>query len=143
MKSVDSYSIALFLLFISLVSLILDLQDENTSKCVDSHHEILYVLVIHHIFDTFLYFGWLFNEKIILLIYILTVIFIMIYWILNANRCDMTLYVDKICGWNNDVMFNDFFARFGLKSYDLWNNFGNYLLLIFLALFCVHKYVYL
>lgn len=114
-------------LFIGLIllSIVLDITHKKTRKCMSTSRQtskLLFILVLHHILNIFANFGWMLNDKRLLMLYIISPIFMLIYWKLNNNKCDLTVYANKICGWSEDTYFNDFFQLLHFKTYDSWNN---------------------
>lgn len=117
-------------LFIVLLEILLDFTTKPTSLCIKEQPYIIYILTLHHVGNCFLLYAWLFNNKYILLLHIMTVLVTTIYWYFNENRCDITIDVNKLCGWNKDKPFRDLLDMSGLKKVALWNEVWHYLFII-------------
>ncbi len=96
-----------------LIGLVEYIVDIKTSKFIykPQHH---IGLLLHHIFNIFLYFGWLTNNKDILKIIIYFPIITIIAWKINNDKCIFTELINKYYG--NQKYFNDFINVIGLKK---------------------------
>ena len=117
----------LFVLLI-LISIIMDIRDKKTRDCLlqvskEKRIKLISILIFHHIINIFANFGWLFDHPVLLSFYIISPVFMLIYWKMNNNKCDVTLWANKICGWEGDTYFNDLFNIIGLKQYEMWHSF--------------------
>jgi hypothetical protein len=72
------------------------------------------ILLIHHIINIFAQFGFLFNDKTLLTIYVFAPILTMIHWKTNNNKCVLTQIVNEMCGY--DMYFRDIWFLMGLKN---------------------------
>ena len=124
--------------FILLLELILAFHNYQTSACINNKN-VLYALLLHHVGNCFLLYGWIFSIKWILWLHILTVIGIAIYWKLNNNRCDLTIYINRMCGYPEDRPFHDLLDIIGLKELPLWNKVGHYLFILMGGLISIWK----
>lgn len=108
-----------------LISIVLDLRDKKTRECFASiskekRVKLISILLFHHIINIFANFGWLFNHPIILSLYVISPIFMLAYWKLNDNKCDVTLWANKICQWEGDTYFNDLYNILGWKQHEIF-----------------------
>lgn len=127
-------------IFIVSISTLLDLLSKDTNNCiVNSKKPILKLLIIHHIGSAFLLYGWLFNNYILLLLHILTVLFTTIHWLLNNNKCALTVYINRECEWPEDKPFHDILDMIGLKSIKSWNELWHYIFIITGMLISIFK----
>lgn len=115
--------------FILLLELLFAFRNYQTSACI-KNRQVLYALLLHHIGNSFLLYGWLFSNKLLLMLHILTVIGIAIYWKLNNNRCDLTIYINRMCGYPEDRPFHDLLDIIGLKELPMWNELGHYIFIM-------------
>jgi len=99
----------------------------------------LYYIILSVVF---LLIGWIFNFKQILLLHIIIVIGTIIYWTITQHLCDLTVYVNKLCGWEEKQSFNDLLNIFGIKKIKWWNNIWHYFVIIIAACICLYKIVY-
>lgn len=129
-------------IIIVLLEIILDFITEPTASCIKEHHYAIYILITHHIGNCFLLYAWLFSNKYILFLHVVTVLVTIIYWYFNNNRCDITVDVNKICGWHKDKPFRDLLDMSGLKKIALWNEVWHYLFILIGALISSWKIIY-
>lgn len=134
---------SLLFIYYFILDTIQDIFSKLTMNCIRAHPHVLPFLILHHFLSGFLLGGWLFNYKPILFLHILVVIGIIIYWRNNNNRCELTIYVNKQCGWNHDKPFNDLLNLIGLKKMKDWNEYYHYLFILLGASISIYKiYVY-
>ena len=76
--------------------------DRLTSKCDSVRGE--YLLILHHIISTYIYLGGILYNPFYHLIFIFIVI---LHWITNNNRCELTVITNKYCKYNEMRPFND------------------------------------
>ena len=78
------------------------LWDRSTSTCLTLKGEIL--LIIHHIIGVYIYLGaFLFNP----LYHLLFIILVLIHWLTNNNKCELTIITNKYCGYDKERKFQD------------------------------------
>ena len=77
---------------------------------------ILMIAFGHHLFSIFGFFGWLFNNKIILSIYILSLVAMVILWKINSGKCFITMSITKLSNNDNYKKFNDIYKITGIKK---------------------------
>lgn len=117
-----SFYIFLILFFINLY---IDFSTKETQKCIKKNSNVIIILIIHHFFSTFLHFGWVIQNKIVLKLYICIGLFTIINWTL-FNHCQVTTYTNKMCtvdSSNKYSYFQDIVWWFGLKDCNIWNNY--------------------
>ena len=107
------------------------LWDRLTSNCLFMKGELL--LFIHHIVGVYIYLGgFLFNP----VYHLIFVMIIVVHWITNNNRCELTVITNKYCGHSDDYKFQDlsqklkltkihkdihYFILFGIIIFDIIN----------------------
>jgi hypothetical protein len=101
-----------YLIFLFILAYFLDLY---TTKCT-INKQVLWNLTKHHLFNTFLTFGFIINNKTLLKIYIIVVIGTLIHWYTNEDKCYLTQELNKLCGYPEDEKFHDLFYFLGLKE---------------------------
>lgn len=131
----------MWLLFISIILLeiTLNLTRLKTTECIKKHPYILFSLILHHIANCFLLYGWILNNITVLSIHVLVCVSTIIYWITNSNLCDITVYVNRICGWDNKEPFHDLIYFFGFKKIPRWNSLWHYILVSLIAFISIYK----
>lgn len=89
----------LIFLVLALTQYLLDYQKD---KCKS------WVLLIHHFFDIYLYFPFLFGMPGLHLVFALLTLN---HWIANNKRCQMTVVANKECNRPESEPFNDFLSK--------------------------------
>ncbi len=134
--------IFIILIFLSLIIFFIDYFSNNLQKCLlkkKNNTKLIFISLIHHIFNIFMHFGWIFNNKRILMFYLLLPVITLIHWKTNNDKCILTESVNKICGFSRNNLFNDLFNMIGLKKYKLWNQKYHYVFLIVAILITIYK----
>jgi len=131
----------MWLLFISIILLeiIINITTSKTTECIKSNPIVLFWLVLHHITNCFLLYGWILNNISLLSIHVLVCVSTIIYWITNSNLCHITVYVNRICGWDEKDPFHDLIYMTGLKQFPIWNNLWHYILVLLFASISIYK----
>ena len=117
----DSSVLALIMI-LAFLTLIYDTIFSDIAVCLkmqpDKRKKILIVLIAiyHHTFSIFGFFGWMFNNKIILSIYVMALVGMVIQWKLNNNECLATQGVSNLSGNKNYKKFNDIYKIIGIKK---------------------------
>lgn len=93
-------------IIIFLISTIQDLQDKETSKCIDMNRHIAVITILHHLFSNFILFGWMITPLWIVKLYLITLLLTVIYWGI-VGYCHVSRYVNKTCKWDKEKYFND------------------------------------
>jgi hypothetical protein len=101
--------------------------------------QILCLQYIHHFIALFITLGWLFNNKNILLFYILFIICVVLHWKTNDDKCFLTVIYNRLCGYDDRKLFNEFTGIIGLKKYKLWTDYITYILMILYILIALYK----
>ena len=112
------------------------LWDRLTSECSSIKGELL--LFIHHIVGVYIYLGgFLFNS----VYHLMFVVIILIHWVTNNNRCELTVITNKYCGNPKEYRFQDlsqklnltkihkdihYFILFGIIIFDIINIYYKY-----------------
>lgn len=111
-------------LFILFINIACDMLSKKTSQCYTTspnRTKIISLLILHHIINVFVNFGWLFYSPILLVLYIISIPVMYIHWYLNNNTCKVTTDMNKMCGWDEHTYFNDIFNILGFKKYENWD----------------------
>ncbi len=82
---------------------------KNYSQCSTISTQIS--LALHHVFATFINFGWLSNNQQILYVLLIIIPLIMLHWITNNNQCLWSQQVRNSCG--NKEEFNSILRQVG------------------------------
>ena len=130
-----------FFILLIVLEIVLDFNTSQTYQCLIDNHAVILPLIIHHIANGFLLYGWILIHRVFLFAHLIIVIAIIVYWKTNNNRCDLTIYVNRLCHWHKDKPFHDLLDMIGLKSTYLWNEYGHYLFITFGAVISLWKII--
>ena len=103
------------LLVVIIIYILTSIYDMNTrfKTCLKGNIKILPVLLFHRLLWVFLFFGWIFDSKFILIIYLLFNIGLQIHWLFNNNECVITQIERKMCKLPADSYSDYFYNLFG------------------------------
>jgi hypothetical protein len=107
-------TIILIVLFIIQYSLDIS-QNECLTRLKDKKWIGLSNLAIHHFISIFANFGWLYQNKKILIGNLILILVILLGWITNKDRCFITEEFNKLCGYKHYEFFHDFFYYLNIK----------------------------
>ena len=85
------------LTYIWIITSVYDMCTRFKTCLCNGKIEILPILFIHRLMFVFLYFGWLFDDKLILGLYLLFMISLQVHWLFNDNQCIITQIERSIC----------------------------------------------
>lgn len=133
------------ILIIFVINLIIDLSSKETRSCflynTYKFVKLFPIIVFHHILSTFMHYGWLTNDKRILLLYIFANIFILSGWAIHGH-CVMTRYVNRRCGLNKKLPFRDLLWLLGTKDIKVYNDVTlHFILTIMFLCLGIYKYI--
>lgn len=98
--------------------------------------KIIPAILLHRLLTIFMYFGWLFNNKIVSIVYILILLTIIVHWLTNDWKCILTEYENYIC----DYPLNRKYDIFGDKI--LHNNLNlHIIILVILVSITIFKFL--
>ena len=101
-----------------LLVLIVTIIDVNTTykDCInDKFYDIFPIIFLHRIICIFMYFGWIFNDKRVLIIYFLFMIGILIHWATNNWKCFLSEQESEICDFPKGRYYDPLFKALGPK----------------------------
>lgn len=116
----NNYKDFLFYLIIGTISFILDVytgRNKLYKNCKDALYT-LSLLYLHHLFVSFIYFGWLSKNRQISIIHILSIFLVLIVQFNNEYRCPSTEIVNKNCNINRSSFLRDFLYFTNIKKYN-------------------------
>ena len=113
----------MLIIILTIVAFILD-------KHVYSCNRGRLILALHHALNIFANFGWVLNNKSLLLVYLCAPIVCLLHWYTNDNKCILTQKYNSICNLPQDTPFNDLFNIIGLKKHSWWMNYGHHTYMI-------------
>lgn len=116
-------NIAIILSIVAIATFLYDVIVSDVHDCLenvtDKKNYILIVLItlFHHFLSVFGLFGWLFNNKKLLLLYIFLVVATVIQWKILHGQCMVTKSVAILSDNPDYKRFNDVYKILGLKKF--------------------------
>lgn len=96
----------LLYILIGFIFYLIDIQTKYDKTCTDSFEKKIKFninILIHSIFiNSFLTFGWLSNNRVILWFYLIFVILVRIHWNFLGGQCIISLQASDMCNGNYD-----------------------------------------
>lgn len=114
-------NIAIILTIVSLATFFYDVILSDVRDCLemvdDRQRQIAIILItlIHHFIVVFGLFGWLFNNKIFLIVYIVLIVVMIVQWKITGGVCVITKSVSILADNPEYKRFNDVYKIIGLK----------------------------
>ena len=114
-------NIAIVLALVSVATFFYDVILSDVRDClemVDDRQRQITIIIItffHHFLAVFGLFGWLFNNKIFLITYIVLIVFMIVQWKLTGGVCVVTKSVSILADNPEYKRFNDVYKIIGLK----------------------------
>ena len=136
-------NVAIFLLVLGVFCFFYDVFISDVKTCLDQtpsmFDKVLIVLItfFHHLLAMFGLFGWMFNNKKIVLAYVVVVIITLVQWNVNNGHCVITDLVANISGNKEYKRFNDLYRIIGYKKIvtSKFLYYSSFLLFIVIALY--------
>ena len=95
----------------SIFFLIQYLCDRTTTYCNTFSGEV--ILIFHHLLGVYIYLGgFLFNK----LYHLIIISFILIHWIKNNNKCQLTIITNKLCGYEKEHKYQDLYQKLNIEK---------------------------
>jgi len=116
------YKELIFYSIIGTVSFIADIysgKDKLYNNCKEPIYTLL-LLFLHHLYASFIYFGWLSNHKNILILHIITVTTAIFIQFNNEMRCPSTDIVNDNCNITRVNYLRDFLYFTKVKTNNLY-----------------------
>ena len=112
------YSFILYTTFIGIIAYFIDILSppKNRYKKCNKNLYFHILILIHHIFNIYLQFGWLSNNIILLLFYSFINIFTLLHWSSNNNYCFLTQIINNMCNIPINEYFRDIWYFLGIKN---------------------------
>jgi hypothetical protein len=110
------YRDILILVFIGCGLYLFDIFSKPKQYTSCTSFRVQFIILIHHIFNSFAYFAWLSNDRFILKTYIVLLVAAITYWTIMKGKCQVTEYTNQQCDIPRDTYMNDIFTRIGLKD---------------------------
>lgn len=75
-------------------------------ECIEKDKRILPIILFHRIFTLFIFTGWLFKNRIVLIAYVVITITMFLHWYTNSNKCFVTQIENKMCDFPKNTPYN-------------------------------------
>ena len=114
-------NIAIVLTLVSIATFFYDVILSDVRDCLEMVDDrqrqiaIIIITLIHHFIVVFGLFGWLFNNKIFLIIYIVLIVIMIVQWKITGGICVITKSVSILADNPEYKRFNDVYKIIGLK----------------------------
>lgn len=106
-------AIILFILFIILSIIDILTKYRNCVACTPS---IIPEIILHRLINVFMYFGWIFDNKVVLIFYVIVLLLLITHWISNNWKCILTKYENTVCGFADDERYDYIYRVFDEKT---------------------------
>lgn len=74
--------------------------------CLDTYRDrrftVITVIILHRVIWSFMYFGWTFNDRRVLILYLLFNVGLKMHWLTNDNECVVTQIERSLCNFPPD-----------------------------------------
>ena len=110
----DSTKLVIFICIV-IVLFIIDLLTKY-KKCIKDKPKIIPEIFLHRLIGTFVYVGWIFDNKMVLAFYLIFEVIILIHWLTNHWKCCLTEYENKVCGFDKNVKYDYVFRIMDNKT---------------------------
>jgi hypothetical protein len=122
LNNINEYNELKYYIVIGLISFICDIcsgKDKLYNNCKQPSHTFL-LLFLHHIYASFIYFGWLSNHKNILILHLVSILITMLLQYNNDMRCPSTEMVNVNCNINRNNYMRDFLYFINFKKGNIY-----------------------
>ena len=109
---------ALILAIITAVALVIDINIRCKTCLQDNNKlcDIITVIIVHRIIYIFMYFGWIFSNKIVLNIYLIFLLCIILHCSSNDWKCYLSQVENSICNFHENNRYDYIFKIFDTKT---------------------------
>ena len=130
---------ALFLL-IAFAEIAIDFSYPHTVSCIKHKGlHVFLVLLFHHLFSTFLMYGWMLPNKKLLVLFIIGNALMLIEWF-KYRKNHITMEINNQCGWKSDTPLRDIMWWLGFKDIHIGNITLHVLLAIIFLILGIYFY---
>ena len=116
------YNELIFYFSIGIISFIGDIysgKDKLYKNCKNPLYTLL-LLLLHHLYAAFIYFGWLSNHKNILVLHLITITVAIFIQMNNEMRCPSTDIVNNNCNIDRNSYLRDFLYFTNIKKGNMY-----------------------
>ena len=122
LNNINEYNEFKYYIIIGLISFICDIssgKDKLYNDCKQPYYTFL-LLFLHHIYASFIYFGWLSNHKNILILHLVSILIAMLLQYNNDMRCPSTETVNVNCNMDRNNYMRDFLYFINFKKGNMY-----------------------
>jgi hypothetical protein len=101
----NNSTITIFIIVLTIIRTLYDVS-KRYKKCYDNSPYVFFVLFIHALVVSYMFFGWLYNSKLSSVIFLLVWAIILLHWATNFGKCFLTEKTNEICGYSEDTLYN-------------------------------------
>lgn len=120
--NLSTSKLVLLILAIGTLFFVIDVITASSiyNKCKNKNNTIA-ILFLHHLFASYLYFGWISNNATFLLLYVTSILIVFIIQFKDNFKCPSTLYVNNNCSLHIDDNLRDILHFTGIKKLKLYS----------------------
>jgi hypothetical protein len=118
-KEISVRSSLYFFIIIGTISFLADIYS-GKNKLYNNCREpyiTLSLLYFHHIIASFVYFGWISQNRNILFLHLITIIIVILVQLNNEHRCPSTEFVNEKCNISRNNYLRDFLYFLRIKNF--------------------------
>jgi hypothetical protein len=93
-------NLTIMIIVLSLIKTSMDISSTDYKDCYNEHPRVFLTLFLHAFIAVFSYLGCFYNNRNILIFYIVSHIVVPVHWLLNDNKCILSVSVNEICGFD-------------------------------------------
>jgi hypothetical protein len=75
-------------------------------NCYNKKSYVFLILLIHALVASYMFLGWLYNDKTKLKFFLLFWVFVLLHWLTNNGQCFLTVWTNKVCGFPISMNYN-------------------------------------
>jgi hypothetical protein len=101
----NNSTITIFIIVLTIIRTLYDVS-KRYKNCYDNSPYVFFVLFIHALIVSYMFFGWLYKSKLSSVIFLLVWAIIFLHWATNNGKCFLTEKTNEICGYPEDTTYN-------------------------------------
>lgn len=104
----EDKTVTTIIILFSIIRTVFDIfHSYDYNKCYWTKNKyIFFVILIHALITSYMFLGWIYKSKKMMVIFLLFWLVILLHWITNNGQCFITQITNKICGFTEARMHN-------------------------------------
>lgn len=132
--------IKLYFYVIILISLLLFECLVKFRTCLEKKPIIFFNILLHVLIIELFYLGWIFNNIFVMIFYLLFLIGIVIYWIFNNWKCDLTKIENEECDFPKNTKADYIYRLINDEKIHLIVYISLYFIFLAIIIYKMYKY---